>query len=71
MFCKQIKRGLLSLPLLLLLTGCASTCVVNEPVRCEHPLVDVRTNGGMASGLLLYKDALDQCNALNGVLTKE
>lgn len=71
MFCKQIQRGLLSLPLLLLLTGCASTCAVNEPVRCEHPLVDVRTNGGMASGLLLYKDALDQCNALNGVLTKE
>lgn len=53
---------------MLLLTGCASTYVVNEPVRCEHPLVDVRTNGGMASGLLLYKDAIDQCNALNGVL---
>lgn len=55
------------LSLSLLLTGCASSSVAVEPVRCEHPVVDVRTNGGMAQALRLYYDALERCNALNGV----
>lgn len=57
------------LSLLLLLQGCAKAPVVNEvnePVRCEHPLVDARTNGGLVKAVLLYSEALDQCNALNG-----
>lgn len=58
--------GGMLLSLMLLLTGCASTSAVNEPVRCLHPQVDVRTNGGVAKAVLLYSEALDQCNALNG-----
>lgn len=54
----------LSLPLLL--TACASASVVVEPVACRHPLVDIKSAGGMAQGLLDYADALDLCNTLNG-----
>lgn len=61
-------RGVTLLSLMLLLAGCASTCAVTEPVPCEHPLVQVQSNGSMAESLLLYKDAVDRCNALNGVL---
>lgn len=55
----------LSLPLLL--TACVSDSAVTEPVPCQHPLVGVERNGGLAQGLLDYADALDLCNALNGV----
>lgn len=55
----------LSLPLLL--TACASGSAVTDPVPCQHPLVDVKRDGGLAQGLLDYADALDLCNALNGV----
>lgn len=56
---------LLSLPLWL--TGCASdSSVRSDAARCEHPVVDVTKNGGLADALLLYADALDTCNALNG-----
>lgn len=55
----------LSLPLLL--TACASDSAVTEPVQCQHPLVDAKRDGGLAQGLLDYADALDLCNALNGV----
>lgn len=55
----------LSLPLLL--TACASDSAVTDPVPCQHPLVDVKRDGGLAQGLLDYADALDLCNALNGV----
>lgn len=54
----------LSLPLLL--TACASDSAVTEPVPCQHPLVDVKRDGGLAQGLLDYADALDLCNTLNG-----
>lgn len=54
----------LSLPLLL--TACASDSAVTDPVQCQHPLVDVKSSGGMAQGLLDYADALDLCNTLNG-----
>lgn len=57
--------------LCLSLTGCAGTCVVNEPVRCEHPLVAVQTNGDMAEALLAYYNAVNECNALNGEPMKE
>lgn len=62
----QNLLGGMLLSLMLLLTGCASTSAVNEPVRCQHPLVDVRTNSGLAKAVLLYSEALDQCNALHG-----
>lgn len=62
----QNLLGGMLLSLMLLLTGCASKSAVNEPVRCLHPQVDVRTNGGMARAVLLYSEAVDQCNALNG-----
>lgn len=60
-------RGVMLLSLLLLLTGCAGVCAVSEPVQCQHPLVDLKTNGGMAAALDAYASALDTCNALNGV----
>lgn len=60
-------NGAMLLSLMLLLTGCASTCAVSEPVACEHPLVDLRKNGGLAEAVLLYSKAVDTCNALNGV----
>ena len=67
---RNLLGGML-LSLLLLLQGCASTPVANEPVRCEHPLVQPRTNGGLAKAVLLYSEALDQCNALNGFSPNE
>lgn len=62
----QNLLGGMLLSLMLLLTGCAGTSAVNESVRCQHPLVHVRTNSGLAKAVLLYSEALDQCNALNG-----
>lgn len=65
---RNLLGGIL-LSLLLLLQGCAKAPVANEanePVRCLHPLIDARTNGGLAKAVLLYSEALDQCNALNG-----
>lgn len=56
--------------LALSLTGCASTSAVNEPVACQHPLVDPTKNGGLAEALLLYYNALESCNAANGVPPK-
>ncbi|QQO90816.1 putative Rz1-like protein [Pseudomonas phage Bertil] len=53
--------------LCLSLTACASVSAVNDPVPCVHPLVDPRTAGGMAQGLLDYHAALELCNSLNGV----
>lgn len=54
----------LSLPLLL--AACASDSAVTDPIQCQHPLVDVKRDGGLAQGLLDYADALDLCNTLNG-----
>lgn len=54
----------LSLPLLL--TACASDSAVTDPVQCQHPLVDGKSVGGLAQGLLDYADAIDLCNTLNG-----
>lgn len=54
----------LSLPLLL--TACASGSAVTDPVQCQHPLVDGKSVGGLAQGLLDYADAIDLCNTLNG-----
>jgi hypothetical protein len=53
---------------LAVLTGCATTEIVRdtpppELLRdCPLPLVDIRTNGGLAQGLLSYHDALIRCN---------
>lgn len=52
--------------LMLSLTACASTSAVNDPVACQHPLVDTRTHSGLVQGLLDYHTALELCNALNG-----
>lgn len=52
------------------LTGCASTSAATEPVACQHPLVDLSKNGGMAEALLLYYNAVEDCNAANGVQPK-
>ena len=67
----QNLLGGILLSLLLLLQGCAIAPVANEPVRCEHPLIDARTNGGLVKAVLLYSEALDQCNALNGFSPNE
>lgn len=48
-------------------TACAQRSAVIEPVACQHPLVDPRTNGGLVQGLLDYHAALELCNSLNGV----
>ena len=53
--------------LLLLLTGCASNSAVSKPVVCQHPLVNLQSNGGMAEAVLLYYEAVELCNALNAV----
>lgn len=57
--------------LLLLLTGCASNSAVSKPVACQHPLVNLQSNGGMAEAVLLYYEAVELCNALNAVATNE
>lgn len=56
--------------LALSLTGCASTSAVSEPVACQHPLVDLSKNGGLAEALLLYYNAVESCNAANGFQPK-
>lgn len=53
--------------LLLLLTGCASNSAVSKPVVCQHPLVNLQSNGGMAEAVLLYYETVELCNALNAV----
>lgn len=58
---------LLGVPLLLSLTACASPSVAPEPVKCQHPVVDVTTDGGLWKGLLDYHTAIETCNSLNGV----
>ena len=51
-----------------LLTGCATPQIVRELPppellrECPAPAVDLRTNGGLALGLLSYHDALKRCN---------
>lgn len=68
---KNLRTGTL-LCLLLSLTGCASGSSVSvNAVQCQHPVVDVSTNGGLNQGLLDYADALDQCNILNGFPIEE
>ena len=57
--------------LLLLLTGCASNSAVSKPVVCQHPLVNLQSNGGMAEAVLLYYEAVELCNALNAVAPNE
>lgn len=57
---------------LILLPACASKPTAREVVRdlppvelmrdCPVPEVDVMTNGALASTLLRYIDALEQCN---------
>lgn len=59
---------------MLLLTACASSSTavptspdINVPgyllEPCDHPVVDVRDNKGLAQGLGAYKAALDSCNS--------
>lgn len=56
----------MALCLALSLTGCAGTSAVSEPVACQHPLVDLKKNGGLAEAVLLYYNAVEDCNAANG-----
>lgn len=47
------------------LTGCAT--YTNPPpsemlLPCPHPVVEVKTNGDLAKGLLAYRSSLDACN---------
>ncbi|MNJ09287.1 hypothetical protein D3C77_34290 [compost metagenome] len=56
----------MALFLIRFVTGCASDYAAVEFVPCQHPLVDVRSAGGLAKGLLDYADAIDTCNTLNG-----
>jgi hypothetical protein len=60
--------GLIALLLGLSLTSCASVSDVPEFIPCQHPQVDLSTNGGYAQGLLDYSTALDTCNAINGLI---
>ena len=63
----RLLTGLLPVPLLLSLTGCASSpIVVVEATRCEYPVVAPETHAGLVRGLKAYHDALDLCNVLNG-----
>lgn len=57
--------------LLLLLTGCASNSAVSKPVVCQHPLVNLQSNGGMAEAVLLYYEAVELCNALSAVASNK
>ena len=63
----RTRSGVTLLCLLLLLTGCASNSAVSKPVVCQHPLVNLQSNGGMAEAVLLYYEAVELCNALNAV----
>lgn len=59
--------GLLLLCLIQSVQGCAARSIVrSEFIRCEHPLVDASTQGGLYKGLLDYYDAVELCNTLNG-----
>ena len=63
---KTLLGGML-LCLLPLVASCASSSSA-EPVRCQHPAVQLDTNAGLVLGLLAYHKAVDQCNALNGFI---
>jgi hypothetical protein len=68
----QRLRLALLVPFLLILTGCQTLppLVIEKRVRlptellqqCLHPELDLTTNGGLATGILNYQDALDRCN---------
>ena len=47
-------------------TSCVKRSIVREPVKCQHPVVDASTVGGLATGLLDYHAAVNLCNTLNG-----
>ena len=59
-------RCALILTAVLALTGCATAPQTTVPENllqpCVRPTVDVRTDGGMAQGLLDYDAALKGCN---------
>ena len=63
-----ILRGVMSVPLLMLLAACATQeSIVVPPVhKCIHPTIDPTTNAGLVRGILMYHDSLDTCNAENG-----
>jgi hypothetical protein len=63
----RILSTAMLLCLCLSVTACAQRSAVSNPVACVHPLVDPRTAGGLAQGLLDYHAALELCNSLNGV----
>lgn len=66
------KRTTLGFALVALLSGCATIRDDAMPSAlleaCPHPVVDTRTNGGLAKGLRDYKDALSQCNIDKAIL---
>lgn len=63
---RTLYGGIL-LCLCLSVTGCATPSGAVNPVTCQHPQVDPRSNAGLAQGLLDYHAALELCNSLNGV----
>lgn len=63
-FLMRIATGLILVCLLLSLTACAAAPV--SAVRCDHPLIDPTTHGGLTRAVNAYAEAVDLCNALNG-----
>lgn len=68
-FLMRIGTGLTLAFLLLSLTACAAAPV--SAVRCDHPLIDPYTQGGLTRAVNAYAEALDLCNALNGFTLEE
>lgn len=67
LFCLRILIGLGLVSLYLSLTACATPRErVVLPVRCEHPLIDPTTQGGLPLAVQAYMEALNLCNTLNG-----
>lgn len=65
----QLNRamgGAILLCLMLCATSCAQRSIVVKPVKCLHPVVDVRTQRGLVRGLMDYHAAVNACNTLNG-----
>jgi len=63
---KRILNGVLLLCLVLSVTACASRGIAPvQGVLCQHPKIDVSTNGGLSAAVQSYQEALAGCNALN------
>lgn len=52
--------------LLVSVQGCATVYSAIEFVPCRHPVIHTSTNGELVQAIVLYADALDTCNTVNG-----